>query len=102
MLRWVIHLLNVAVVAVEPRLSDAGFTGNSATSWYLFSDPVNTAVLVGFLDGVDAPRLETFGFDSEPEKLAMSMRVYFDYGCALGDFRASVRSAGVYSSRGPE
>ncbi len=85
---------DIAKIAVEPRLSDAGFTGYSLTHWYLFSDPMNASVIVGFLDGNEAPTLETFGLDSDINKLAFGFRVFHDFGCALADFRAAIRSKG--------
>jgi hypothetical protein len=46
------------------------------------------------LQGKQTPTVEFFGLDSEPNKLAASWRVYFDYGCALGDFRAAYKAKG--------
>lgn len=86
---------DVAALAVEPRLSDSTFTGNSSTAWYLFSDAVNAAVVVGFLDGMQSPVLESFGLDHDVNKLAYSFRVYHDFGCALADPRAAIKSKGA-------
>lgn len=86
---------NAAQLAVEPRLSDSGFTGYSTTAWWLFSDASNASVVVGFLDGREAPVLETFGLDSDINHLAFGFRVYHDFGCALADFRASIKSKGA-------
>ncbi len=85
----------IAKLVVEPRLSDSAYTGYSATAWYLFSDPMNAAVVVGFLDGMQSPTLESFGLDHDVNKLALSFRVYHDFGCALADFRAAIRSKGA-------
>lgn len=88
-------LVNVAQVVVEPRLSDSDYSGNSATGWYLFSDPLNAGIVVGFLDGNETPTLEQFGLDSDPSSLAYSFRVYHDFGVALADFRAAIKSKGA-------
>ncbi len=86
---------DVATLAVEPRLSDTSFSGYSLTHWYLFSNATNAAVIVGFLDGMESPTIESFGLDHDVNTLALSYRVYFDYGCALADFRAAIRSKGA-------
>lgn len=88
-------LKDFAKLAVEPRLSDTAFSGYSLTHWYLFSDAMNAAVVVGFLDGNQSPTLETFGLDHDINTLAFGFRVYFDFGCALADFRAAIRSKGA-------
>lgn len=80
---------------VEPRLSNANFTGNSATGWYLFSPPANAAMVVGFLDGNQTPQITQFGFDSNPNTLAMTWQCVYDFGAALGDSRAALKSAGA-------
>jgi len=87
--------LAVVDTAVESRLTNTAFTGNSSTSWYLFAGPMDAAVIVGFLDGKESPTIETFGFDREPSKLALTFRCYHDFGCALGDPRAAVKSNGA-------
>ncbi len=86
---------DIAQLAVEPRLSDSTFTGYSTVAWYLFSNAMNAAVIVGFLDGNESPTLETFGLDHDVNTLAFSFRVYFDFGCALADHRAAIRSKGA-------
>ena len=85
---------DIAQLAVEPRLSDSAFSGYSAVAWYLFSNAMNASVIVGFLDGNESPTLETFGLDHDVNTLAFSFRVYFDFGCALADHRAAIRSKG--------
>jgi hypothetical protein len=49
---------------------------------------------VAFLNGQENPTTEFFGLDTEPNRLAASWRVYFDFGAALGDPKAAVRSEG--------
>ena len=86
---------NIAQLEVEPRLSDSTYTGFSITAWWLFSPPVNASVIVGFLDGAEAPMVETFGPESDIDTLGYSFRIVFDYGVALADFRGSIRSKGA-------
>lgn len=85
---------DIATLAVEPRLSDSAFSGSSAVAWYLFSNAMNAAVVVGFLDGMESPTIESFGLDHDVNVLAFSFRVYHDFGCALADHRAAIRSKG--------
>jgi phage head maturation protease len=88
-------LKNAVSLEVEPRLSNAArFDGTSAKAWYLFSGPADAALIVAFLQGQQSPTVEFFGLDSEPNKLAVSWRVYFDYGAALADHRAAYKAKG--------
>lgn len=65
----------------------------SATRHYLLADPALYPVFaVGFIDGNEAPRIETeqsFGFDG------VQMKVVLDYGTAVIDFRGAVTCAGA-------
>lgn len=88
-------LKNAVQLEVEPRLSNtARFDGASDKAWYLFATPSDAALIVCFLNGVQAPTVEFFGLNSDVNTLAMSWRVYFDYGCGFGDYRAAVMSKG--------
>jgi hypothetical protein len=88
-------LKNVVSLEVEPRLSSsARFAGTSAKAWYLFAGPQDMALIVAFLQGKQTPTVEFFGLDADPNKLAATWRVYFDYGCVLGDYRAAYRAKG--------
>ena len=51
-------------------------------------------IIVGFLDGRQTPVIETFGLDAQVNKLALSFRCYHDFGAALGDHRAALKSTG--------
>lgn len=89
-------LQNIVKLEVESRLSNTTkFSTASATGWYLFGTPLDAPLIVGFLDGVEAPTVEVFGFDHDVNTLALSFRVFFDYGAALGDFRAAVAATGA-------
>lgn len=88
-------LKNSVSLEVEPRLSNSDrFTGTSAKAWYLFASPQDTALVVAFLQGKQSPTVEFFGFDADPNTLAATWRVFFDYGCALADHRAAYRAKG--------
>lgn len=68
-------------------------SASSATRFYLLADPALYPVFaVGFLDGQEAPRIETeqsFGFDG------IQMKVILDYGTAVIDFRGAVTCPGA-------
>lgn len=88
-------LKNAVSLEVEPRLSnDKRFSGTSTKGWYLFANPGDAAIIVAFLQGKQVPTVEFFGLDSDPNKLAATWRVYFDYGAALGDYRAAYKAKG--------
>lgn len=88
-------LKNVVALEVEPRLSNGDrFTGTSTKAWYLFAGPMDTALIVAFLQGNQTPTVEFFGLDADPNVLAASWRVYFDYGAALADHRAAYKAKG--------
>lgn len=88
-------LKNSVTLEVEPRLSNSSrFTGTSAKSWYLFGTPQDSAIVVAFLQSQQAPTVEFFGFDAEPNTLAATWRVYFDFGAALADYRAAYKAKG--------
>ena len=88
-------LKNIVTLEVEPRLSNSvRFTGTSAKAWYLFASPQDAALIVAFLQGKQAPTVEFFGFDADPNVLAAHWRVFFDFGCALAEYRAAYRAKG--------
>ncbi len=87
---------NAVALEIEPRLSNSSkFTGSSTTAWYLFASPLDAAMIVAFLRGQQQPTVEFFGFDSDPNRLGATWRVYHDYGCVLGDYRAAVKADGA-------
>lgn len=88
-------LKNSVSLEVESRLSnDERFTGTSTNAWYLFAGPQDAAIVVAFLQGKQSPTVEFFGFDADPNTLAATWRVYFDYGAALADYRAAYKAKG--------
>jgi hypothetical protein len=88
-------LKNSVQLEVEPRLSNSDrFSGTSTKAWYLFASPQDAAMIVAFLQGKQTPTVEFFGLDADPNRLSATWRVFFDYGAALGDFRAAYKAKG--------
>lgn len=87
----------VVGLQVEPRLSNTIKYGAAASkkAWYLFASPIAAPMVVGFLQGKLTPTVEFFGLDQDVNRLAVSWRVYHDFGAALCDPRAGVRATGV-------
>lgn len=84
---------------VESRMSNTTkFASANKDHWYLFASPADVAMIVGFLEGKQAPTVEFFGLDHEVNTLAVAWRCYFDFGVALGDYRAAVKADGVAAS----
>jgi hypothetical protein len=94
-------MANLAELAVEPRLTGVvnpltgQLVGGSATAWYLFASPADLPMLVGFLDGREAPQTYTIDETQNAVSLVSIVRAVADYGAAVGDFRAAVKSAGA-------
>lgn len=85
----------IVKLVVEPRLENtAKFSGASSTAWYLFASPMDQAMFACFLDGVEAPKVDYFGLDHQPNRLEVVWRVYLDFGAGLGDYRAAIKSDG--------
>ena len=89
-------LRQAVTIEVEPRLSNTTKFGAAASDkhWYLFANPLAVPMVVGFLEGKQTPTVEFFGLDHQANRLAVTWRVYFDFGTALVDPRAAVRSKG--------
>jgi hypothetical protein len=81
---------------VEPRLSNTDKFGSAASTkhWYLFTKPNAVPMIVAFLNGRRTPTVEYFGLDQDVNRLAVAWRVYHDFGAAMCDPRATVRSKG--------
>lgn len=90
-------LRRAVALEVEPRLANTvKFNGQaSERHWYLFASPSAAPLVVAFLNGHQRPTVEYFGLQQAVDKLAVSWRVYMDFGAALCDHRAAVRSAGA-------
>lgn len=89
-------LRHVVKLEVEPRLANATKFGNLASNahWYLFAPPAATVMVVAFLNGQQAPTIEYQGLEADINTLAAHWRVYHDFGAALVDPKAGVRSKG--------
>lgn len=89
-------LRRAVTLEVEPRLNNATKFGATASAkhWYLFAAVSNVPMVVAFLQGRQTPVVEFFGLDQDVNRLAVSWRVYHDFGAALVDPRAAVRSKG--------
>lgn len=69
---------------VANQLSDSGYSGYSATAWYLLGDKSKgTPVVVSFLNGQETPTVESA--DADFNTLGIQFRGYHDFGCDLGD-----------------
>ena len=80
-------------VEVSRYLGNSNYTGNSTKAWYLLSDPNDLPVIeVAFLNGQEAPTIETATADFNI--LGVQMRGYHDFGVALQDPRAAIKSKG--------
>ena len=93
----------LAELQVEPRL-EAGCTSplagstlqaGSTSGWYLFAGPQNLPLLVGFLNGQQAPTVQSFPMETNFDSLSLVIRAIHDFGAALGDYRAGQFSAGA-------
>ncbi len=89
-------LRRAVALEVEPRLSNAEKFGSAASErhWYLFAAPSAAPLVVAFLNGTQTPTVEYFGIEQTVDKLAVSWRVFHDFGTAFCDSRAAVRVVG--------
>jgi len=77
---------------VVPELETASFGGAySASTWYLLAAPtvLATAVMC-FLDGQQAPTIESS--DADFDTLGIQFRAYHDFGAAFSEYRAGVKA----------
>jgi len=79
---------------VSAYLSNAAITGNSSTAFYLLADPMDEATIeVCFLNGQQAPTIEQT--DADFSTLGIQMRGFHDFGAAMKEYRAGVKSKGA-------
>ncbi len=79
---------------IVPQLSESGFTGNSATAWYLFrATSVYAAMVVSFLNGQQSPVVESA--DADFNTLGIQFRGYHDFGVDKAEYVAGVKSKGA-------
>jgi hypothetical protein len=85
---------NKYVPVVVSQLSESGFTGNSATAWYLFrAKAVYAAMVVSFLNGQQSPVVESA--DADFNTLGIQFRGYHDFGVDKAEYVAGVKSKGA-------
>lgn len=81
-------------VAKSSYLSNSSYTGNSTTAWYLLADPQELSTIeVAFLNGRQEPIVESA--DADFNTLGIQFRGYFDFGVALQEYRAGIKSKGA-------
>ncbi len=87
--------VNGLLTAVQsPYLSNATYTGYSATNWYLIADPSEMpAFEIGFLKGQTTPTIE--GSDAEFDTLGYSWRCYYDLGVGVADYRGALKAGTI-------
>jgi hypothetical protein len=77
----------------SPYLNAQGLSGGSAKAWYLFANPADVAAIeIAYLRGKRTPTIESG--ETDFNTLGMQWRGYFDFGVAMQDFRAAVKSKG--------
>jgi hypothetical protein len=76
-----------------PYLNAQGLSGGSAKAWYLFANPADVAAIeIAYLRGKRTPTIESG--ETDFNTLGMQWRGYFDFGVAMQDFRAAIKSKG--------
>jgi hypothetical protein len=79
---------------VSRYLSNTNYTGATTTQWYLLADPRELATVeVAFLNGQESPTIETS--EADFNVLGIQMRGYHDFGVALQDPKAGIKSVGA-------
>jgi len=79
---------------VVPELSDAAYTGYSATAWYLGRyGALNAPVAVSFLNGQQTPTIEAA--DSSFDTLGFEFRGFHDVGCNKAEYLGTIKSKGA-------
>jgi len=53
------------------------------------------AVEVAYLNGVQTPTVDYFGLDNDANVLGVIWRCYYDFGAALAEWRAGLKSNGA-------
>jgi hypothetical protein len=78
----------------SPYLNSQALPGSSPTAWYLLANPADVAAIeIVYLRGQRTPTIEA----GEPDfvNLGVRWRAFFDFGVALQDPRAAVKSTGT-------
>ena len=76
------------------QLSDSGYTGYSATAWYLLNDPSYlSTICVSFLNGQQTPTVESA--DADFNTLGIQFRGYHDFGVDMAEYLGGLKSKGA-------
>ena len=71
-------------------------TAGSSTAWWLLAGPGDVpACEIAYLNGLEEPTVEYFGLDQVVSTLGVSWRCFWDFGVALAEYRAGVKSKGA-------
>lgn len=74
-------------------LSSAKLTGHSTAAWYLLASPQEMPTIEAcFLDGKEMPTIEEA--EADFDTLGVQMRGFHDFGVAMQEYRAGVKSKG--------
>ncbi len=80
-------------VEVSRYLGNARYAGASQKAWYLLADANDLPLIeVAFLNGNESPTIETI--EANANVLGITVRGYHDFGVAMQDPRAGVKSKG--------
>jgi hypothetical protein len=85
------HFANRFEVATEQRLSNSGYTGYSATAWYLVGGPESDVMEVAFLNGDEEPMITSH---EDFNALALQTRCVLACGVKALTWRGIVKSEG--------
>lgn len=81
------------VPVVVPELGNSDYTGYGDKIWYLICDPAILATAaMCFLNGQQSPTIESA--DADFNTLGIQLRGYHDWGVAMTEWRAGVKSKG--------
>jgi len=74
---------------VVNEMGDSSYTGYSATSWHMITNPaVLASATMAFLNGQQSPTIESA--DADFNVLGIQFRGYHDFGVAMTEYRASL------------
>ena len=87
-------LTNKFDIISSSYLSNSEYAGSSSSAWWLLADPrLLPVLLIAYLNGNENPTIQTS--DVDMNGIGIRFRVFFDFGCGLGDSRSGVMSAGA-------
>lgn len=80
---------------VSPWLGNTNLSGASSTAYYLLADPADVAAFeIAYLNGQSTPTVTFFGLESDARTLGATWQIFYDFGVALAEYRAGVKSRG--------